>query len=70
MHTAERPPAESSIHRKIDSLAAAISSLIASDPLWARLDPTFRSIKVVADRTVARFMAELPEIGLDFQDRR
>ena len=28
-----------------------------------KLDPAFRSIKGVADRTVARLMAEMPEIG-------
>ena len=32
-------------------------------PLWARLDAAFRTIKGVADRTVARLMAEMPEIG-------
>jgi transposase len=33
-------------------------------PLWGKLDEDFRAIKGVADRTVARLMAELPEIGL------
>jgi transposase len=42
----------------------AIAGLIADDPLWHKLDQTFRSIKGVADRTVARLMADLPEIGL------
>jgi transposase len=41
-----------------------IASLIDDDPLWARLAETFRSLKGVAGRTVARLMAELPEIGL------
>ncbi len=31
--------------------------------MWAQLDRAFRSIKGVADRTVARLMAEMPEIG-------
>lgn len=44
-------------------LEAEIASLIAADPLWARLDAAFREIKGVADRTVARLMAEMPEIG-------
>jgi transposase len=44
-------------------LEAAIAELIAADPLWQKLDQTFRSIKGVADRTVAHLMAEMPEIG-------
>lgn len=40
-----------------------IAELIAGDPVWRTLDAAFRSIKGVADRTVARLMAELPEIG-------
>ena len=45
-------------------LEAAIATLIAADPLWQKLDKAFRSIKGVADRTVARLMAEMPEIGV------
>jgi transposase len=45
-------------------LAGEIASLIDDDPLWACLDRALRSIKGVAGRTVARLMAELPEIGL------
>ncbi|AWI61450.1 transposase [Sinorhizobium fredii] len=45
-------------------LEGEIASLIDDDPLWARLDAVFRSLKGVASRTVARLMAELPEIGL------
>lgn len=48
---------------QIRALAAAISELIATDPLWQQLDEAFRSIKGVADRTVACLMAEMPEIG-------
>jgi transposase len=44
-------------------LETAIAKLIAADPLWEKLDQTFRSIKGVADRTVAHLMAEMPEIG-------
>lgn len=44
-------------------LETAIAKLIAADPLWQKLDQTFRSIKGVADRTVAHLMAEMPEIG-------
>ena len=49
--------------RQTRELEAAIAALIDSDPLWSRLDQTFRSVKGVAGRTVARLMAELPEIG-------
>lgn len=45
-------------------LEGEIASLIDDDPLWACLDKAFRSLKGVADRTVARLMAQLPEIGL------
>lgn len=50
--------------RQIRKLERAIVGLLDADPLWQALDETFRSIKGVADRTVARVMAELPEIGL------
>lgn len=51
------------IHRQMSELEQAISALIDQDPLWRELNQTFRSIKGVADRTVARLMAEMPEIG-------
>jgi len=41
----------------------SIAALIDADPLWRELDQAFRTIKGVADRTVARIMAEMPEIG-------
>jgi transposase len=44
-------------------LEKKIAALLGTDPLWRALDKTFRSIKGVAGRTVARIMAELPEIG-------
>lgn len=44
-------------------LSGEIASLIDDDPLWSRLETAFRSFKGVAGRTVARLMAELPEIG-------
>ena len=44
-------------------LENAIAELIAADPVWHKLDQTFRSIKGVADRTVAHLVAEMPEIG-------
>jgi transposase len=46
------------------ALEVEIANLISADPLWSKLDEAFTSIKGVADRTVARLMAESPEIGL------
>jgi len=51
------------IARQMRELETAIAGLIAADPLWRELDQTFRSIKGVAGRTVARLFAEMPEIG-------
>lgn len=51
------------LKRQSRRLEGEIASLIDEDPLWAVLDKTFRTMKGVADRTVARIMAELPEIG-------
>jgi transposase len=48
---------------QIRELEKAIAGLISADPLWQKLDQDFRSIKGVADRTVANLMAEMPEIG-------
>ncbi len=44
-------------------LEQSIAALIDADPLWRALNQAFRTIKGVADRTVARIMAEMPEIG-------
>jgi len=49
--------------REIRAFETSIAELIGADPLWRKLDEQFRTIKGVADRTVARLMAELPEIG-------
>ncbi len=51
------------VARQMRELESSISELICQDPLWHQLDQVFRSIKGVADRTVARLMAEMPEIG-------
>jgi len=51
------------IKRQTHELETAIAALVAADPLWHQLDQAFRTIKGVADRTVARLMAEMPEIG-------
>ena len=52
------------VGRQIRDLEQRIARLIEQDPLWRELDQTFRTIKGVADRTVARLMAEMPEIGM------
>ena len=51
------------VKRQIEELAREIAALIEADPLWRELNHAFRTIKGVADRTVARLMAEMPEIG-------
>lgn len=45
------------------AIITSIAAMIETDPLWIALDRTFRSIKGVADKTVAILLAELPEIG-------
>lgn len=51
------------ITRQIREIEARIAQLIEADPFWRQLDACLRSIKGVAGRTVARLMADLPEIG-------
>ena len=51
------------VERQIRALEQDIAKLIEQDPLWRELNQAFRTIKGVADRTVARLMAEMPEIG-------
>lgn len=51
------------VEKQIQELEKAIAALIGADPLWRELDQAFRTVKGVADRTVARIMAEMPEIG-------
>jgi transposase len=51
------------LKRQSRTLEGEIGSMIDDDSLWACLSDTFRSIKGVADRTVAWIMADLPEIG-------
>jgi len=51
------------LDRRINSLLAAMLELIEQDPLWSILSDCFRSIKGVADHTVATVLAFLPEIG-------
>jgi transposase len=51
------------LKRQSRSLEGEIASMIDDDPLWALLAQSWRSIKGVAGRTVARLHAQLPEIG-------
>jgi transposase len=51
------------LKRQSRTLEGEIASMIDDDPLWAHLSDTFRSMKGVADRTVAWLVADLPEIG-------
>lgn len=51
------------LKRQSRSLEGEIASMIDDDPLWALLAKTWRELKGVAGRTVARLHAELPEIG-------
>jgi transposase len=51
------------VARQIRDLEQRIAKLIGQDPLWRELNQVFRTIKGVADRTVCRLMAEMPEIG-------
>lgn len=48
---------------EIAKLEGEIASLIDDDPLWRALAAAWRTIKGVADRTVAVLAALLPEIG-------
>jgi transposase len=51
------------LRRQARQIEREITSVIGADPVWKALDRAFRTIKGVADRTVARLCAELPEIG-------
>lgn len=52
------------LKRQARTLEGEIGSLINDDPLWSHLDAALRTTKGVANRTVARLLAELPEIGI------
>jgi transposase len=51
------------VARQTRGLEGRIAALIGEDPLWRALDAAFRAVKGVAGRTVARLLAELPEVG-------
>ena len=50
--------------RQHKAISKEITALIDTDPLTQALDRSLRSVKGVADRTVATLLAELPEIGI------
>jgi transposase len=71
LHSTRDPDALASLReaiaffsRRARDLTGQIAALIEGDPTWQALDKTLRSVKGVADRTVATLFAELPEIGL------
>jgi transposase len=51
------------IAQQMRLLQSKILALIDADPLWAAFNEAFREIKGVAGRTVARLIADLPEVG-------
>jgi transposase len=52
------------LKRQSRRLEGEIASLIDDDPLWAAIGAACRQVKGVAGRTVARLMADMPELGL------
>ncbi|HYI30027.1 MAG TPA: IS110 family transposase [Bradyrhizobium sp.] len=52
------------LKRQARALEGEIASMIDDDPLWSHLDAALRTTKGIANRTVARLFAELPEIGI------
>lgn len=71
LHSTHEPLALASLREAVaffkqqaKMLATEIATLVQTDPLWAALDTTLRSVKGVADRSVAVLLAELPEIGI------
>lgn len=51
------------IKAQIKAFEIQISQLLKADPLWSQLDEAFRQIKGVSNRTIARILAEMPEVG-------
>jgi transposase len=52
------------LKRQAKAIIASIADMVNHDPVWTALDRSFRSIKGLADRSVAILLAELPEIGI------
>ena len=51
------------LRRQSQELSSQIAALLARDPLWQALEQEMRSIKGIAERTIGRILALLPEIG-------
>jgi transposase len=51
------------VKAQVRELEMKIAELIHADPLWREFDKAFRQVVAVSDRTIARLLAELPEIG-------
>ncbi len=51
------------LKRQERQIEGEIASMIDDDPLWACIAAALRSVKGVAGRTVARILADMPEIG-------
>jgi transposase len=51
------------VRRQERAIEGQIAALVEADPLWGALAGALRGVKGVASRTVARLLAELPEIG-------
>jgi transposase len=52
------------LKRQSRTIEGEIASMIDDDPLWTQIASALREVKGVAGRTVARLMADLPEIGV------
>lgn len=71
IHTTRDPDALASLKeaiafftRQARDLTGQIAALIGADPVWQALDKSLRSVKGVADKTVATLFADLSEIGI------
>jgi len=51
------------LDRQSKRLAAMIAQRVKEDPVWQAFSDTIRSVKGLADRTVAYLLADLPELG-------
>jgi transposase len=52
------------LKRQSRQLEGEIAGLIDDDPLWAAIAVALREVKGVAGRTIARLIADMPELGL------
>jgi transposase len=49
--------------RQSKKIARMIAELVEKDPIWQAFSDTIRSVKGLADKTVAYLLADLPELG-------